>query len=370
MTANRRGASLGALGALGAFIVLAAIVLAAAAQQVAAEDVASKLPAGLAERLTSAQQRTYLAYREARGAYERASRAYWRKVEARRSARRAKRRLGQAFAADDYVTAFPPQYQGPELPADVAKIVAQVQPTPPERGLPTVADFLAQAKKQFGFAPKRATEREFKRKYAMEALKVGLSKDQVVRVYALETGGLGTYDMQSGIMAAAPGTSARRAAELKTKAGILRKMLRAARSVPNEWKAHQRFATTPSGLGIHALNLDADIGPWMQVLKLKALKDTAARHGYADLTGAEIELMNLAGPGTGLEMMTPLGRNMPTPNFFSEGGYSRNPVVRDKTAAELLAALAARMEVHLKKTGCIEFAQIFDEVAGQTTARR
>ena len=47
--------------------------------------------------------------------------------------------------------------------------------------------------------PKRATEREFKRSYADEALKVGLSKDQVVRVYALETGGLGTYDMQSGI---------------------------------------------------------------------------------------------------------------------------------------------------------------------------
>ena len=133
-------------------------------------------------------------------------------------------------------------------------------------------------------------------------------------------------------MAEAPGTPAARAAELKAKAGILRKMLRAARTVPNEWSAHQRFAMTPPGLGIHALNLDADMGPWMQVLKLKSLKDSAARHGYADLTGAEIELMNLAGPGTGLEMMTPLGRQMPTPNFFSEGGYSRNPVVRDKTA--------------------------------------
>jgi len=74
-------------------------------------------------------------------------------------------------------------------------------------------------------------------------------------------------------------------------------------------------------------------------------------------------LILLAGPGTGLEMMTPVGRQMPTPNFFSEGGYSRNPVVRDKTAAELLAALESRMEVHLKKPGSIEFAQIFDEVA-------
>ena len=73
--------------------------------------------------------------------------------------------------------------------------------------------------------------------------------------------------------------------------------------------------------------------------------------------------MNLAGPRTGLEMMTPVGRNMPTANFFSEGGYYRNTIVRDKTAAELLAALNDRMEVNVKKPGAIEFAQIFDEVA-------
>ena len=195
-----------------------------------------------------------------------------------------------------------------------------------------------------------------------------------MRVYALETGGMGTYDMQSGInpvtqagqadllrarlrpaparqlgrrlvkhgedfvrrllaMAAAPGTPAERVAELKAKAVILRKMMRAARTVPNEWSAHQRFANTPPGLGIHAINLDSDLGPWLQVLKLKALKDDAIDAGRAKLTGAEIELMNLAGPRTGLEMMTPVGARMPTSNFFSEGGYARNPVVRDKTGA-------------------------------------
>jgi hypothetical protein len=105
------------------------------------------------------------------------------------------------------------------------------------------------------------------------------------------------------------------------------------------------------------------VGPWLQVLKLKGLKDDAEKAGRGALSGAEIELMNLAGPRTGLEMMTPLGRNMPTTNFFSEGGYYRNPVVRDRTAAELLAALQTRMEVHLKKPGSIEFAQVFDEVA-------
>jgi hypothetical protein len=358
----------------------------------------------LAKRLTPEQRQTYLAYRTARAAFEKKHRAYWRKVETKRGARKAKRLRRRAFAPEDYIASHPPKFQGPELPPDIAKIVAEVTPPPPERRLPSVADFLAQAKKQFSFLPKRASERDFKRSYAVEALKAGLSKDQVVRIYALETGGLGTYDMQSGInpvtkrgtpissalgyaqllhanstgeivkhgeafaqrltaMAAAPGTPAARAAELKAKAAILRKMLRAARSVPFEWKAHQRFAKTPAGLGIHALNLDADVGPWMQVLKLKSLKDSAAARGRPNLTGAEMELMNLAGPGTGLEMMTPLGRQMPTANFFSEGGYSRNPIVREKTAAELLAALEARMEVYLKKAGSIEFAQIFDEVA-------
>jgi hypothetical protein len=225
----------------------------------------------------------------------------------------------------------------------------------------------------------------------------------VVRVYALETGGLGTYDTLSGInpttrqgrpvssalgyaqllhansvggvvehggdfvrrlsaMAAAPGTPADRAAELRAKASMLRKMIRAARTVPNEWGAHTRFANTPAGLGIHALNLDIDIGPWLQVLKLKSLEDDAITAGYPKLGGAQLELMNLAGPRTGLEMMTPLGARMPTSNFFSEGAYGRNPIVRDRTAGELLAILDQRMEAHLKKQGSIEFAQIFDEL--------
>jgi len=140
-------------------------------------------------------------------------------------------------------------------------------------------------------------------------------------------------------------------------------MLRAARSVPNEWAAHVRFGGTPAGLGIHALNLDADVGPWLQVLKLKGLKEAAEAAGRGQLSGAEIELMNLAGPRTGLEMMTPLGRTMPTSNFFSEGGYYRNTIVREKTAAELLSALEQRMEASLKKPGAVEFAQVFDEVA-------
>jgi len=375
--------------------VAALLMPAAAATQSSANELAAKL--------TPAQRQIYDDYRQAREQFEAKLRLYWARVDAKRDARRAKHMLAQALSADDYVPEQPPKYTGPELPGEIAKIVTELVAPPPARALPEVADFLAQAKAQFGFVPTPTTELDFKRRYAREALAVGLSKDQVVRIYALETGGQGTYDMQSGInpltkqgrpissalgyaqllngnsvselvkhgpafaqrlmsLAAQPATPPARVAALKEKAAILRRMLRAARSVPNEWSAHVRFGGTPSGLGIHALNLDADVGPWLQVLKLKGLKDAAAAAGRGPLAGAEIELMNLAGPRTGLEMMTALGRSMPTANFFSEGGYYRNGIVREKTAAELLAALEQRMEANLKKPGAIEFAQVFDEV--------
>jgi hypothetical protein len=381
----------------------AALGLAAAVWLLPAGVAAQAIPKELAAKLTPAQRETYLAYRKARDAFEREHKAYWTRVEAKREARKAKRLLGQAYGAEDYIAAFPPKYTGPELPADIAKIIAEVKPPPPPRPLPTVADFLASAKAQYCFVPTPTSEREFKISYAREALAVGLTKDQVVRIYALETGGQGTYDMQAGFnpttkqgraissalgyaqllhansvgelvkhgesfarrlttMAAASGTAPERAQALRAKAAILRRMLRSARTVPNEWSAHVKFASTPAGLGIHALNLDADVGPWLQVLKLKGLKDFAADAGRASLAGSEIELMNLAGPRTGIEMMMAVAQNMPTPNFFSELGYYRNTIVRDKTAAELLAALNARMEVNMTKPGAVEFAQVFDEL--------
>ena len=60
--------------------------------------------------------------------------------------------------------------------------------TLPRRRLLTALGVLARAQ----------GDRAVARRSAREALKVGLTKEQVVRVYALETGGLGTYDMQSG----------------------------------------------------------------------------------------------------------------------------------------------------------------------------
>ncbi len=374
-----------------------------AATPAAAQDGRAELFA----KLTPEQRKTYDTVIKAKGQFELSLQSYWASVDAKRETRRAKYRAGQAFTPDDYVAEQPPKYVGPEMPADIARVIAELKtplpaPVPPPP-LATVADILQHAREQYDFVPTPTTEADFKRSYAREALSVGLTKEQVVRVYALETGGLGTYDMQSGLhpvtrqgkpissalgyaqllhanstselvrhgdefirrlqgMAAATGVSPPRAKELRAKALVLKRMVKAARSIPNEWYAHMRFAPTPAGLGIHALNLDADIGPWLQVLKLKGLKDDAERAGRASLSGAELELMNLAGPRTGLEMMMPVAQGMPTANFFSQGGYYRNGIVREKTAAELMKALEARMDANIRKAGSLEFAHIFDEV--------
>ena len=387
-------------------IVVAAVLL---PEPVAAQQISE----ALAARLSPEQQRAYVAYSRARSAHDRDAQIYWASVEEKREGRRRKRAQGQPFTHSDYIAEQPPKYIGPQLATDIAKIAAEVKPPEPDEPLPGVTDFLAAARQEFGFVPSPTTEKEFKRRYAEEALAVGLTKDQVVRVYALETGGRGTYDMQAGIdpdtrkgkpissalgyaqllsansvneivkygdafgarlaaHASTPSTSPRRATLLRTKVLVLRRMQKSARSVPNEWRAHVAFSATPKGLAIHALNLDADIGPLLQVVKLQGLREEAERAGRPKLTGAEIELMNLAGPRTGLEMMEPVARTMPTTNFFSHKGYWRNTIVRDKTAAELLAAIDERIEIHLKKPGSIEFAAAFDDAlrAGRKLADR
>ena len=128
-------------------------------------------------------------------------------------------------------------------------------------------------------------------------------------------------------------------------------MLRTAKSIPFNWSRQRALARTSKGMGLHPLNIDGDIGPWMQVIKLADIKKLAERKGLSNLSGAELELMNLAGPGTGLEMMRKVGRDKPTTNFFSRRAYNRNSIVRGRTSAELVVALDVRMNQNLKKEG-------------------
>lgn len=366
--------------------------------------------------LGDTEREQFTAYYQAEAAYESRLDTYWETVNERRSGRKAKRSHGEALTDEDYVRWQPPIYKGPVLEADLAKRweafqAKQEETREPPQPRPGLADFLAHAKANYDFVPERIPEREFKLLYAREAVALGISKDQVVRIYALETSGLGTAEMVAGVhpitkkgspistaigysqllaansidelaksgpkfvdrlkqLARAPGVSPERSQVLAGKIESLKRMYTAARSVPDAWESHIALARTPKGLGIHAINLDADIGPWLQVIKLRGLKETAARKGKPSLTGAEIELMNLSGPLTGLEMMTPLAKDMPTTNFFERQAYARNTIVRGKTAAELLLALDQRMEENIKNAGAVEFQAVFDEVAAGQQAQR
>ena len=73
--------------------------------------------------------------------------------------------------------------------------------------------------------------------------------------------------------------------------------------------------------------------------------------------------MNLAGPRTGLEMMTPLGSTHADLQLLQRGRLFPQPDrARQDARPSCWRMLDQRMEVHLKKAGSIEFAQIFDEV--------
>lgn len=399
--AQRAAASL-----LVALLVCAAMVVVPPASARADDRVDAMI-----KRLDARERRVFLEWHAAQKKHEAARDAYWKKVQSTRTQRRKKIRAGRSVSSKDYIMSFPPEYSGPKLPSRIARIWGELKPPVERKPVPSVEDVLESAKTVYGFVPERIPEKEFKRRYALEALAHGLSKEQVVRVYALETGGRGTHDMQAGVnpvtgrgtpistalgyaqllhansvnelvkhgttfiarlekTAETPGIDAARAAALQKKARILRRMLASARKVPNDWYAHMRFAATRNGLGIHALNLDGDIGPMLQVIKLKGVREVAERAGRENLAPAELELMNLAGPSTGLEMMTPIGRSAPTPNFFSRLGYERNPVVHKRTAAELLEKLDSIMDVHVKKPGSIEFAAAFDDAMSIRASQR
>lgn len=362
-----------------------------------------QIPADIVAKLTPEQQQAYLAYLQARNAFDRQHEMYWALIEERRDHRRRKRAAKQPPEVADYVATQPPKYTGPALAPEIAAIVTTLRPAEPEKPLPNVSDYLAAAQSVFGFAPALTTERDFKRRYAIESLNAGLNKMQVVRVYALETGGDGTYDMQAGFhpvtrqgkpissalgyaqllaanstselvkygeefsrrlefMAAQPNMHPEHVAHWRNKAAILRRMLAATRSIPNQWGEHRKFALTAAGMGIHTINMDADIGPWLQALKLKGILQTGAEFGRPSMTGGELEMMNLAGPRSGLELMEPIGRTMPTANVFEQGGYYRNSIVREKTGGELLTALDFRMDINIRRPGAVEFLAAFDEV--------
>ena len=338
------------------------------------------------------------AYNQFHDAYAAAASAYWREIAAKRQLRNAKRANGEALSIDDYVLTQPPVYSGPPKPRNPLKPEA-----PPQRVyVPVVADFLSAAEREFKFAPQRPqSDDQFKRAYASVALAAGLTRDQVLRIYGFEATGNGSYDVEAGreyntharAITTALGynqllatNSVEIVAEdgshflgdlqardarlpidqqwaLANKIEALRRMIAFTRSVPDAWGQHEILANTEKGLGVHALNLDLDVGPLLQTQKLLDSVVFARRKGVVrTLNAAELEMMNLTGDGNGFDMVTmPLSwrDKVPSANFFQPSGYADNPVAqRNNVVAKLLAATNARMDEESKKPGAAELAAL------------
>ena len=381
------------------------------APQAAAQDGATPPPAvaGAMAQAASPQaiaeyRRKLKEYQEARAAFEQEAGAYWSSIAEKRRGRNAKRRDRQQIALDDYVLTQPPVYSGPKRPVNPSPEPEPEEKPRQRKAIPLVADLLKAAVDHFQFAPQRAaSEVEFKRAYARVASAAGLTREQAVRVYSFETGGNGNHDMQSGLSASRPGSRAistaigynqllttntvellaeqghefvhaltQRAAQLSgaarqamdRKIAVLKRMVAFARTVPDEWSQHEKLADTPQGWALHAMVLDIDVGPLLQTHKLLTSVIFARAKGYGRaLTAAELEMMNLTGDGTGLDMVTmpqALREQVPTSNFFQRGGYERNPVaIRNNTVAKLLAVTDSRMDSNSNLPGARELAASF-----------
>ena len=353
--------------------------------------------------LTPAEYRRKLEeYIAARRKYEGEADAYWSSVAQMRRIRNAKRRADKDVLLEDYVLAQPPVYAGPPKPVDPA--AAPENEPPPRPYVPVVADFLQSAARHFAFAPRQPqSELDYKRSYAAVAALAGITREQAVRIYGFESGGNGKYDVQAGLehpgpgahaittalgynqllatnsvellaekgdaflhalRAMAAGSSGEARTALEHKIAVLKSMVDFSRSVPDEWSQHDWLANTPKGLGVHAMNLDLDVGPLLQVQKLRDSVVFARAKGYgAPLSAAELEMMNLTGDGNGIDMvMLPAAwrERVPTANFFQPGGYERNPVaIRNNVVAKLLAATDARMDEEAKLQGAKDLAALW-----------
>jgi hypothetical protein len=361
---------------------------------------AGDLPPAVADAMAQAQAITWNEYYAARSAFEAEASAYWTSIAEKRRGRNAKRRDRQQITLDDYVLTQPPLYTGPRPPSGPApEPPPEIKPRP-QKIIPVVADLLKAASDFYQWAPQQpANDMDFKRAYARYAVKAGLTPQQAVRVYAFETGGNGTHASQSGFHGShaistavgynqllttnsveliaeqgnefvkelkerAAGLTGPARKAMEHKIAVLKKMVALATSVPDDWSQHEKIGDVPQGWALHAMVLDIDVGPMLQTQKLLTSVIFARQKGHTrPLTAAELEMMNLTGDGTGLDMVTmpqAMREQVPASNFFQRSGYERNPVaIRHNTVAKLLAITDSRMDANSNQPGARELASVF-----------
>lgn len=377
------GVALSLTGCMGASINDMSLFNKAPSQETTGSIASSSYNAGYAKQ--------YAEWKSAYASYDEKANIYWNLVAEKRKARNQKLASRQAIALNDYVLTQPPIYNGPAKPKlpdnGVEKKTQQI---------PGVNDFIAASKRVYGFTPERPqNEADFMRSYAKAAQEIGLSSDQLVAIYAFETGGDGTHDLQSGMIKtnvnARPISTAigynqlvatasvslmweyggeieqelrqqavhavsNRRQVLLNKANIVSKMTAKAKTVPHQWSRQAELAKTDAGLGIHAMTMDKDVGPLLQIHKLKTSIQFIKRKGVTrHLSGAELEMLNLTGDGNGFDMVTmpeAFRAQVPTANFFLRTGFERNPVAKhNNTVDALIRATNAKMQTNMQRDG-------------------
>jgi hypothetical protein len=388
--------------AYAALAMTCAAALQSFAEEVAATDNLQATTADVSAPQMEEYRKLLADYNAALKSYHDDQAAYWVSIGEKKASRNAKRRSGQAIVLEDYVLTQPPVYTGPPPPVNPGA-PKEKKPPAPAIYVPVVADFLKNAADKFQFVPKRPfSEIEFKQRYAKVASAAGISKDQAI--YGFEAGGNGRYDVQAGLEHEKPGAHAISTAlgynqllsansvelmaeqgdefakkltdkaatlagaektALTVKIQILQRMISLCKSVPDEWDAHVKLANTAEGLGVHALNLDVDVGPLLQTQKLLNSIVFAKRKGHVGpLSAAQLEMMNLSGDGSGFDMITlPVAwaSQVPTANFFLQGGYEENSVViRNNVVSTLLAVTDSKMDKESALPGAKDLAAAFE----------
>ncbi|MEO1066971.1 MAG: hypothetical protein AAFW47_06295, partial [Pseudomonadota bacterium] len=357
----------------------------------------------------NAYKRDLAAYRAARAQFASKEKAYWAEISRKKQIRADRRRAGKSIKRKHYVLSQPPKYAGPKRPRhpDPGPIVKKKRKP---STLPNAKKLRASIKDLYGFNPQGSAERDFKKAYAREAKLYGISAEQVIGVYALETGGKGPFDLVSGeaiqrnkkcklvkrggrplstalgyfqllnantsstvavnargpkekrfanrLRAQAAREDGKRRKELRAKADLMDRVVKDMKKAisriggkKNNWSEYRKLGKTKLGYAVHALNLDVDIGPMIQMAKLAVVRDYARKKGLRNLSSDRLELMNLVGYPRGALMLEAVGLDVPTANFVKANEIAANyRVLGDKTVEGSIAKI--RRVIDLRKKEC------------------
>ena len=364
--------------------------------------------------MAASYQEKLAAYRAAYSKFQKSEKRYWAEIERKKDIRTAKRKAGRQFTLDDFVLSQPPQYNGPKRPKNPK--AGPIKKAPRKKSTLPRADDLRRAMRDvYGYKLPKVKEKDFKLAFAREAKRYGISAEQVIGVYALETGGLGPFDRVSGeipqldkkcrvkkyvgrplstaigyfqllnantsstiavnargkkserfanrLRAKAKEHRGKRKRALRAKAKLMDKVVKDMKAAvsrmnvrKNDWTEYRALGKTKLGRAVHALNLDPDIGPMIQMSKLAFVRNIALERGLGDVPSDRLELMNLVGWPRGVRMLEPIAFQVPTANFVTATEIRANTsVLGDKTVAQSVEKIRRVITKRKQECGSKEF---------------